>query len=237
MPTVPEAWSPIEPRVAAGLVRDLGFLASSDFPDRPGPAWLIVALRAMPTLRHYDPEAIEYWTTAHERGLREVLTRSTPVPVRRPFSWGLIRISDRLHVTNEFLSFGGTLVAGRVDDAVVAAFTSPAPLLRRGGHSQLVDPAAESLGAWYGRLLFAVDVLPGFEARVAALLPVARYAAFLADELGRYRAGPLRDAHPELASMIWAEAGRVALAEPAAWAAGHDLRSAMATATRSASAA
>ena len=36
-------------------------------------------------------------------------------------------------------------------------FTSPAPLLRRGGHSQAWDPPAEWLGGFFGRLLLAVD--------------------------------------------------------------------------------
>jgi hypothetical protein len=46
---------------AVGLVSDLGFLAGPDIPDRPGPAYLLVALRDHPTLRHYDPERIDYW--------------------------------------------------------------------------------------------------------------------------------------------------------------------------------
>ena len=91
-------------------------------------------------------------------------------------------------MSNEYLTFGGNLVADAVDDAVVAVFTSPAPLLRRGGHSQAWDPPAEWLGAFFGRLLVAVDYEPGFEALVAAAEPLARYAAFVADCTARYRA-------------------------------------------------
>src|SRR5262245_54573126 len=42
--------------IAAHRLDRWGFLADPDFPDRPGPASLIVALRDVPTLRHYDPE-------------------------------------------------------------------------------------------------------------------------------------------------------------------------------------
>jgi len=229
----PEPPAPIRPVVAARLVERLGFLASSDFPDRPGPAWLAVAIRPQPTLRHYDPETVEYWRTVGGHGARDALTRWTRVPLHRDYSWGLIRIADRLGATNEFLSFGGTLLADRVGEDLVAAFTSPAPLLRRGGHSQPLDPAAACLGAWYGRLLLAVAVVPGFEAMAAGADPVARYAAFLLSESERYRCLPLRDVQAELGASLWTEAQRVAAEHPAAWEAGRRLVDAMAQARSS----
>ena len=124
----------VDPASAAPLVKDLGFVASSDLPDRPGAAYLLVALRDTPTLHHYDPESVEYWVSEGGRGVRRTLTRKTRLPLETDFSWGLIRIVDRLHVTNEYLTFGGRLSADVVDGVVVAVFTSPAPLLRRGGH-------------------------------------------------------------------------------------------------------
>ena len=159
---------PIDPASAGGLLANWGFLAEPDLPDRPGPAWLLVAIRPVPTLRHFDPELVEFWVSEQDRGRHATITYETPMPLNRPFSWGLIRTVDRLKVSNEYLTFGGTLVADAVEDAVVAVFTSPAPLLRRGGHSQVWDPPAEWLGAFFGRLLVAVDYEPGFEALVAA---------------------------------------------------------------------
>ena len=53
----------LTPALALGALADLGFLASPDLPDRPGPAYLLVAVRDAPTLRHFDPETIEYWVT------------------------------------------------------------------------------------------------------------------------------------------------------------------------------
>jgi hypothetical protein len=119
--------------VAAGRLADLGFLAGPDLPDRPGPAFLLVALRELPTLRHYDPERVEYWVSRGGRGVRATLMRDTPMPLDTEFSWGLIRLVDRVPVTNEYLSFGGHLSVAPVDDGAVAVFTSPGPRRRRGG--------------------------------------------------------------------------------------------------------
>jgi len=215
----------LDPAAAAPFLANLGFLASSDLPDRPGPAYLLVSLREAPTLRHYDPEAIDYWVSEAGRGTRRSLTRSTALPVDAEFSWGLIRVVDRLHVTNEYLTFGGRLSAEMIDGVVVAVFTSPAPILRRGGHSQGVDPAAANLGAFFSRFLLAVDYAPGFEALAARADPLSRYAAFLVDALGRYRSSPsLRADQPDLWQLLESEARRVRAGHAAEWAAGEQLR-------------
>ena len=184
------------PEAASRMLANLGFLASSDLPDRPGPAYLLVALRPEPTLRHYDPERVDYWATMGGGGTRQVLTRHTRLPLRATFSWGLIRIVDRLHVSNEYLTFGGELAAECIDGNTSAVFTSPAPLLRRGGHSQGWDHGAETVGGFFGRLLVAVDYVPGFEGRLGQAKPVARYAAFVADTVGRYPSEPRAPCRP-----------------------------------------
>jgi hypothetical protein len=215
---------PIDPASAGGLLANWGFLAEPDLPDRPGPAWLLVALRPVPTLRHFDPEVVEFWVSEKDRGRHTTITHETPMPLERPFSWGLIRVVDRLKVSNEYLTFGGSLVADAVEDAVVAVFTSPAPLLRRGGHSQPWDPPAEWLGAFFGRLLIAVDYEPGFEALVAAAAPLARYAAFVADCTARYRASTARrHDQPDMCALTQAEERRLRREHPEAWAAGDQL--------------
>src|SRR4029078_13012366 len=151
----------------AGEVDHWGFVAHPDLPDRPGPAFLLVALRPVPTLQHYHPEAVDYWVTKDGRGERRTLTQESPMPQSEDYSWGLIRLVDRLGVSNEYLTFGGHLDAASVDGVVVPAFPSPAPLLRRGGHSQGLDPGADAVGAFFGRLMVAVDFAPGFEAAFA----------------------------------------------------------------------
>ena len=209
---------------AARLIADWGFLAEPDLPDRPGPAYLLVALRDRPTLTHYDPELVEYWVSSGGKGVRRSLDRHTPVPIEQEFSWGLIRITDRLDVSNEYVTFGGHLSAAEVDGMTVAVFTSPVPLLRRGGHSQGWDEGAESFAAFFGRLIIAVDYTPGFEALAAAVDPVTRYAAFITDLVGRYRQAPhLREQHPDLWMMLQSEARRLERDHATEWAAGADL--------------
>lgn len=206
------------------MLADLGFLASSDLPDRPGPAYLLVALRDAPTLHHYDPEAVEYWVSEGDRGVRRTLTRDTALPIDIEFSWGLVRIVDRLHVTNEYLTFGGRLTAEEIDGVLVAVFTSPSPLLRRGGHSQGWDRGADNLGAYFARLMVPVDYAPGFERRVARADPISRYAAFVADATTRCRASSvLCTEQSELWSLLRAEERRLRAEHPAEWAAGEGL--------------
>lgn len=212
------------PRAASPHLANLGFLASSDLPDRPGPAYLLVGLRAQPTLSHFDPEVVQYWVTSNGRGIRQSVTRASPLPIDRDFSWGLIRTTDRLAVTNEFLTFGGRVRAEMVDDVLVVVFTSPAPILRRGGHSQRWDPGAEHIGAYFARLLLAVDVVPDFERRAAETSVVARYAAFLDDAAARFRSCPaLRDAEPDAWQILQSEARRVHATHLDDWQAGRNL--------------
>lgn len=197
---------------------DLGFVAGPDLPDRPGPAFLLVALRDAPTLRHYDPERIEYWVSEHGRGVRQELTRDTPMPIDGPFSWGMIRLSDRFGVSNEYLAFGGRLSAAAVDGATIAVFTSPAPMLRRGGHSQIWDEGTEQLGAFFARLIAAVDTFPGLETRLATADPLVRYALFLADVVERYRASAeLRALDPTVWVVLRAEEQLLRREHPDEW--------------------
>ena len=209
---------------AAHRLATWGFLADPDLPDRPGPASLIVALRDRPTLRHYDPEVVEFWGTEGGRGTHQSITRGSKVPMTTGVSWGEIRILDRLGESNGYFSFGGRCDADLIDDALIVAFTSSAPILRRGGHSQGWDEGADAVGAFFGRLLVTVDYVPGFEERLARATPLARYAAFVCDEDAHERGLPVgvRDLRP-FADRIRSEAGRLRRDHPDAWAAGAEL--------------
>jgi hypothetical protein len=213
----------------AGRMSRWGFLAHPDLPDTPGPAFLLVALRPAPTMEHYDPEAVDYWATHGGRGERRTLTRESPMPRSEDFSWGLIRIVDRLNVTNEYLTFGGHLDAATVDDVVVAAFASPAPLLRRGGHSQGWDAGADAVGAFFARLMVAVDYTPGFEKLLGDATPLARYAAFVIDATARKPVGSAGRAADDLEQLLRSEAVRLRTTAPADWAAADGLLEAAAT--------
>lgn len=228
MPAPATRRAAVDLRAAATRLAGWGFLTDPDLPDRPGPARLLVAMRDRPTLRHFDPERVEYWVTEDGRGRPRSLTRQTALPVAGTFSWGTIRIIDRLAISNEYLTFGGDLEAAATDDATVAVFTSEAPILRRGGHSQPWDPAADRLGAFFGRLLLAVDVRPGFEGRLSRATPCGRYAAFIDDLVRRYRRSTaLREQDPVVWALLRAEAGRLERARPTSWTEGLELSAAV----------
>jgi hypothetical protein len=221
MTVLPPSRAPLTTELALGALADLGFLARPDLPDRPGPAYLLVAIRDTPTLRHFDPETIEYWVGEAGRGTRRTLDRDTPMPLEVDLSWGQIQIVDRFKVTNEYLTFGGRLSAATVGDTTVVVITSPAPILRRGGHSQRWDQGAENLGAFFARLLLAVDYTKGFETRVAEAAPLVRYAAFLIDVVHRYRASQtLRASEPELWVLLDAAERRLRADHPTEWTLG-----------------
>jgi hypothetical protein len=200
----------LSPADAFRRLGDWGFVAHPDLPDGAGPAYLIVSLRDRPTLRHFDPELVQYWRTRAGRGTPATLDRATSVPFVGEFAWGGVRVSDRLHVSNEYVTFGGRLEADAVGDATVAVFASPAPILALGGHSQLADETAADVSAFLARLLVAVEERPGIEARVATAGPLTLYAAFLEDAAGRLRRSVrLTQARTDHAALVRTERDRL----------------------------
>ncbi len=199
----------------------------------PGPR-LLVALRDHPTLEHFDPEVVTYWVAAEghgrlatlDRGRRSApLDRASEAPQAVPWSWGPVRVTDRVPVSNGFLGFGGTLLVDATDDsATYAAFTSRAPIVRWAGHSQGVDFLVDEVGAFFARLMVPVDYQPEAETRVAAADPEALYAAFLAHSIDRlHHSRRLRDADPKTAGWLEREGHRLRREVPGHWAAGLDL--------------
>lgn len=209
---------------AAHRLGDWGFVAHADLPDSPGPAFLIVSIRDRPTLRHFDPEVVEFWRTKAGRGIRATIDRSASVPLSGAFSWGTIRIVDRFKVANAYATFGGALIADDVDGARVAVFVSSVPLLRCGGHSQIADVSAAEVAGFFARLVVAIEKRPGLERRVAEASPAELYAAFLEDAAVRFRRSPaLADIHPDVGRILAAERARLRRDNPAAPEAGNEL--------------
>jgi hypothetical protein len=208
---------------AADALPEWGFLAEPGAPEAPGPGYLLVALRRHPTLAHFDPEEVHYWVTGAGHGERFVIDRLTPMPLEQTVSWGPIRIVDRLGEANQFLTFGGSVSADRSEGTTVAAFVSPAPLLRRGGHSQGWDLGAQALGAYFARLVAVTGTDRRFDEAATSADPLTRYAAFVADQVERERrSGLVRNAD---ASWRWfrTEEERLERTDPSRWAAGREL--------------
>jgi hypothetical protein len=211
---------------AAPLVANLGFLLRRDLPTDRQDALLVIAMREIPTLRHYDPELIAFWRAGDDgRGHRAELTLASSVPVAGRFSWGPIEIVDRLGVTNTFVAFGGSVAADRTEPGtIVATFRSRGPILRRGGHSQRYDQLAASMTAFYGRLFPPIDFQPGVEARIAATPSGVLYAAFLRHEVARIAESELvRDMFGPDARLVRVEAERARRRSPDDWEAGGEL--------------
>ena len=134
-------------------------------------------------------------------------------------------MTDRVPVSNQFLSFGGTMLADRLDDhTVLAAFVSPAPMFRWAGHSQGLDPFVDEIGSFFARLMVPVDFQAGAEARIAAASPEALYAASIQFADARLnRIAALREADPALDAAVNHEVHRLKADAPRAWSEGGEL--------------
>jgi len=208
---------------AARQLADLGFWLESRYPVHPGPSRLMVALRDRPTLRHYDPEMIRYWTTGEEnRGQAMEITRRSRLPLEAGFSWGKVELFDRLGVQNDFVSLGGEVVADAgAPDTTLVVFSSPGPILRLGGHSQPEDLIATDLGAFFGRIMVPIDFQPGAEQAISRAKPMDRYVAFIRYEAERFRRHRvLANQLPHRARILAEESRRLERDETFAWAAG-----------------
>jgi hypothetical protein len=217
---------------AADLLRNLGFsLINSDRPGSVAGAHLLVALRAAPTLEHFDPDLVRFYEPGAERArLVEIDRRGPAEVVERRVLWGHVHVVDRLGVENRFLSFGGPLRSALLgDDLTVLDLRSPGPIVRWGGHSQGADSLAGSIGAFFGRLIVHVDFDPGAEARLAAAPPAVLYAAFLIDAAARRpRLGDAGLPPSGAPRWIATEGARVRRSEPEDWAGGTRLLEALA---------
>jgi hypothetical protein len=201
---------------AAGLMADLGFVA---FRTPPGAevtdSCLMAMIRDAPTRRHFDPETVSCWITANGHGQTQLVDRDADTPISQPFSWGRIRLVDRLGMRNSFVSFGGWLTGERVGaDALLLIYCSPAPILRLPGHSQRSDHLSDDALSFFGRLVPRLWSSPAQERLVASVPPADLYAAFLLHEAGRLRGSQaLReaipmDAHAVLRELEFAERHR-----------------------------
>ena len=190
----------------------------------PGPR-LLVAMRADPTLEHFDPEEVTFWEARGGRGCVATLGRRDPVPQSRSWSWGAVRVTDRVPVSNQFLGFGGTLLVDAADGLTTcAAFASRAPIVRWAGHSQGVDVLVDEIGAFFARLKVPVDYPDGAEERIAEADPEALYAVFLQHSIERlHRSRHLRDADPRTAGWLEHEGNRLAHDSPRQWGEGQEL--------------
>ena len=212
---------------AGRILANLGFeLVEPDRTQGEETSHLLLALRPQPTLQHFDPDVIDYWTSDGTRGHAARLDREAHFPILADFAWGRITVTDRLTVKNEFLSFGGTLRAQMTGESTVLVdFSSHAPILRWSGHSQSTDPMASEVGAFFARIKVPIDFVPGTEALVAKAAPRTLYCAFIQYVRERLaQAHSLREANRWLAEWSSRESQRMEAAANDHWRAASELR-------------
>ena len=141
----------------------------------------MVTIHDIPTERHFDTEVVSYWVTSLDRGQLRTVDGTTPLPFSRPFSWGRIRLVDRLGARNSFVSFGGTLSGESVGaGARLFIFRSPAPIFRGlPGHSQREDRLAAEVLTFFGRMIPHLWMPAHRAADLVRRRPLDVYAAFL----------------------------------------------------------
>jgi len=215
------------PEQVGRILATLGFaLIEPDLTHGEEASHVVVALRAQPTLQHFDPETIDYWITESARGRAAKMDRETRLPVVSDFSWGRITLTDRLGVENGFLSFGGTMRAQMTaDSTVLVDFSSNAPIMRWAGHSQSSDPLAAEVGSFFARIMVPIDFVPGTEAMIAKAAPRTLYCAFIQFVRERLKAAhTLSEASRSLADWATRETQRMEAAANDHWKAALELR-------------
>jgi len=182
---------PLTIDVASELMGRFGFVAFRTPPEAPIPdSCLMAILRDAPTLQHFDPELVTYWAFRDGHGRLETIDRAARSPITRPFSWGRIRLIDRLGNRNSFVSFGGQLTTTVVGaDALLVVFRSSSPILRLAGHSQFGDRLGDDVLAFFGRMVPCLWGSADLERLIAMASPDALYGAFLIHERARMTEG------------------------------------------------
>lgn len=202
---------PIDLDAAARLMADAGFVLFRTPPGSPTPeSCLMVVIRDVPSERHFDAEVASFWVTSDERGQLQSVDRKVRLPFSRPYSWGRIRIVDRLGARNSFVGFGGEVTGESVGaGARLLIFRSPAMIFRLTGHSQREDRLAQEVLTFFGRIVPHLWT-PDVERRVSSASPLDLYSALLLHTRARVvRSRALREAlgggesflHREIALM------------------------------------
>lgn len=171
---------------ATAVLSEIGYLLVPGSPFDRGPAYLLVALRPQPTRTHFDPERIEYWSASPT--LAQPATLEWPVSaLTTRYSWGTIRVVDRVGAANEFVSFGGSLSVARDGALNAALFSSDAPILGLGGRGDAGDPLGSTVAGFFACLRAECGAKAEIARRATSAEPMAIYAAYLARTLALYR--------------------------------------------------
>lgn len=178
------------PRTLIAQVENWGyFLLPPSHPASPGYTGLLVAMRATPTGKHFDPETLHlHIVGAHGRPEAVSFIRNSEFGVTQRVAVGEIKLTDRRSKAIEFFTFGGSLEALALEEETVYSVRSLAPILFL---TPLVDTPSDQLVSEVQVQLNALRAKWGareieFEQRLAAIPPQNLYDAALHSLLEKY---------------------------------------------------
>ena len=121
----------MDERAVLEAIKDLGYqLLPKTHRDSPGGSGLLVAIRKVPTEKHFDPKMMQIpLRDMHGVMKRRSLSLLSSGPDSDRVCPGHVTLSDRSDKRVEFFTFGGSLEIISAPDANVYALHSPAPVL------------------------------------------------------------------------------------------------------------
>jgi hypothetical protein len=168
------------------------YLLPKSHPHSPGYTGLLVAIRKIPTEKHFDPQTIRLrlrdkydqakWTTLWLHSPQEL-----PIKASVHVCPGEVMLRDRTDKRVDFFVFGGSLEAVSVPGETVYSLRSPAPILWLTDDPETVpDQLASETQALIGELQvrWGSDE-EGFARRLAQVDPLQFYVATLQSILVR----------------------------------------------------
>ena len=197
----------MDERAVLEAVKDLGYqLLPITHRDSPGGSGLLVALRKVPTGKHFDPKTMQIpLRDMHGIMKRRSLSLLSSGPDSDRVCPGHVSLSDRSDKRVEFFTFGGSLEVISAPDAQVYALYSPAPVLELAAEEESV---ADQLAAEVESLLAGAEGQwghdeHGFNRRLAEIEPLQFYIGTLHSLLGQYEhCHPLEEMYHELCSVL-----------------------------------
>jgi len=179
-------------------------------PDSPGCRELLIALRRVPTEKHFDPEEVRLWLR-DDYGFARLNTftvetaRLEASPEPKHICPGLVVLGDRKGKQVEFFTFGGLLGIILGSGEVILRLRSPAPILlvteeQEDAASRLAIETEALMGEVHARWGKEDE---GYLRQLAQVDPFEFYIASLNTILKRYQEHPtLQEEDPELYNLV-----------------------------------
>lgn len=165
------------------------FLLPPSHPESPGYTGLLVAMRATPTGKHFDPETLHLHIVGAQDGPEAAsFDRHPAFTITQRVTVCEIKLTDRLNKVVEFFTFGGSLETLPLAEETIYSLRSPAPIFFL---TPVVDTPSDQLVSEVQVQLNLLRAQWGareneFEQRLAAVPPQTLYHAALRSLLEKY---------------------------------------------------